>query len=465
MSSLSDSWAVDLAAAPLPKSEEEVKTWLKRYRIDEVECLMSDIAGIARGKAMPAKKFADLKPSYLANSIFYQSITGDYVEIEGMENQWMEKDIMLVPDLATMRPLPWAKEPTVQVIHDLELLEGGPVETAPRNVLKRVLDLYAEQGWSAVVAPELEFYLTAMNKDPNDALEAPIGRSGRQSISRQAYSMSAVDEYETIVDDIYDFAEAQGLEIDTITQEGGAAQLEINLTHGDPIDLADQVFFFKRLIREAALRHNCYATFMAKPMDEQPGSAMHLHHSVIATENGKNIFSNADGSETDLFRWFIGGQQHYAPAAMVFYAPYVNSYRRVAGGWSAPANVEWSNDNRTVGLRIPNSGPEARRVENRVVGADANAYIALAASLACGYLGMMNKIEPREECLIDASETPTTLPYSLQRAVEEFDKAPELHALLSDEFCKLYRAIKMHELEEFLSVVSPWEREHLLLTV
>ena len=465
MSSPSDSWAVDLVAAPLPKNEEEVKTWLKRYRIDEVECLMSDIAGIARGKAMPAKKFADLKPSYLANSIFYQSITGDYVDIEGMENQWMEKDVMLVPDIATMRPLPWAKEPTVQVIHDLEQLEGGPVETAPRNVLKRIVQLYTDKGWKAVVAPELEFYLTAMNKDPNEALEAPIGRSGRQSISRQAYSMSAVDEYETIIDDIYDFAEAQGLEIDTITQEGGAAQLEINLDHGDPVELADQVFFFKRLIREAALRHNCYATFMAKPMDDEPGSAMHLHHSVVDIETGKNIFSNEDGSETDLFRWFIGGQQHYAPGAMVFYAPYVNSYRRVAGGWSAPANVEWSHDNRTVGLRIPNSGPAARRVENRVVGADANGYLALAASLACGYLGMMGKIEPREECTEDASERPTTLPSSLQRAIDEFGDVPELQEILSQEFSDLYKAIKLHELEEFLRVISPWEREHLLLTV
>ena len=204
---------------------------------------------------------------------------------------------------------------------------------------------------------------------------------------------------------------------------------------------------------------------MAKPMDDEPGSAMHLHHSVVDIETGKNIFSNEDGSETDLFRWFIGGQQHYAPGAMVFYAPYVNSYRRVAGGWSAPANVEWSHDNRTVGLRIPNSGPAARRVENRVVGADANGYLALAASLACGYLGMMGKIEPREECTEDASERPTTLPSSLQRAIDEFGDVPELQEILSQEFSDLYKAIKLHELEEFLRVISPWEREHLLLTV
>ena len=100
--------------------------------------------------------------------------------------------------------------------------------------------------------------------------------------------MSAVDEYGKVIDDIYDFAEAQGFEIDGILQEGGAGQVEINLAHGDPVRLADEIFFFKRLIREAALRHDCFATFMAKPIEGEPGSAMHLHHSVVEAETGRN---------------------------------------------------------------------------------------------------------------------------------------------------------------------------------
>ena len=136
----------------------------------------------------------------------------------------------------------------MQVIHDLETQEGEPVGFAPRNVLKRVVDLYHSKGWRPVVAPELEFYLTKPNINPDDPVVPPVGRSGRRGVSRQAYSISGVDEYEKVVDDIYDFAEAQGLEIDTLMQEGGAGQLEINLNHGDPIELADQVFMFKRTI-------------------------------------------------------------------------------------------------------------------------------------------------------------------------------------------------------------------------
>jgi len=140
-----------------------------------------------------------------------------------------------------------------------------PVPMAPRNVLKRVLDLYAAQGWRPIIAPEMEFYIVARNIDPNQPVIPPIGRSGRRVMANQAYSMSAVDEYGRVIDDIYDFAEAQGIEIDGIVQEGGAGQVELNLSHGDPVVLADEVFYFKRLIREAALRHDSFATVTPSP--------------------------------------------------------------------------------------------------------------------------------------------------------------------------------------------------------
>ena len=143
-------------------------------------------------------------------------------------------------------------------------------------MLKRVIDLYHEQGWIPVVAPELEFYLVKRNTDPDYPLEPPIGRSGRAEAGRRSYSISAVNEFDAIFEDIYAFAEAQALEVDTLIHEEGAAQMEINLRHGDPMVLADQVFLLKRTIREAALAHDIYATFMAKPIAHEPGSAMHL---------------------------------------------------------------------------------------------------------------------------------------------------------------------------------------------
>jgi glutamine synthetase len=311
----------------------------------------------------------------------------------------------------------------------------------------------------------MEFFLTARNLDPNMPVMPPMGRSGRRAAGKQAYSMSAVDEYGKVIDDIYDFAEAQGFEIDGILQEGGAGQVEINLAHGDPVRLADEIFFFKRLIREAALRHDCFATFMAKPIEGEPGSAMHIHHSVVDLKTGKNIFSDRKGGETQHFLHFIAGMQNHLPGAVALLAPYVNSYRRYVPDFAAPINLEWGRDNRTTGLRIPISGPEARRLENRLAGMDCNPYLGLAASLACGYLGLKEGKLPREECTGDAYNIETDLPYNLGDALDLLDEDKALQEVLGAEFCSVYDSVKRNEYKEFLQVISPWEREHLLLNV
>ncbi|RVV98611.1 glutamine synthetase [Mesobaculum littorinae] len=440
------------------------RRYLQDQRLDEVECIVSDLPGIARGKAMPASKFAKQGRFYLPNSIFYQTITGDWADAAGDEG-YTEPDMILTPDFATASAAPWTADRTIQVIHDLWSQSGDPVPVAPRNVLKRVVSFYNERGWKPVVAPEMEFYLVARNVDPAKEIAPMMGRSGRPAAARQAYSMSAVDEYGPVIDDIYDFAEAQGFEIDGITQEGGAGQVEINLRHGDPVKLADEIFYFKRLIREAALRHDCFATFMAKPIEGEPGSAMHVHHSVIDTVTGQNIFSDAQGQETPEFRYFIGGLQTHLPAAIAMLAPYVNSYRRYVKDHAAPINLAWGRDNRTTGIRIPVSDPEARRVENRLSGMDCNPYLGIAGSLAAGYLGLVNKEEPSPEWRGDAYDAEEDVPRGIFSALDLFDNAADMHELLHPEFARVYSIVKQSEYDQFLQVISPWEREHLLLNV
>ena len=443
---------------------EAARAYLEGRKLDEVECIISDLPGIARGKAVPATKYARQDSFHLPDSIFYQTISGDWGEAAGAEG-FIERDMILKPDISTATAAPWTGDWTIQVIHDAFDRKGNPVPFAPRNVLKRVVDLYHAKGWKPIVAPEMEFYLVARNIDPAKPIEAMMGRSGRPAAARQAYSMTAVDEFGPVIDDIYDFAEAQGFEIDGITQEGGAGQLEINLRHGSPVKLADEVFYFKRLIREAALRHDCFATFMAKPIEDEPGSAMHIHHSIIDIETGLNAFSGPQGGETDLFFHFIGGLQKYLPAAIAIMAPYVNSYRRYVRNHAAPVNLEWGRDNRTTGIRIPLSDAKARRVENRLAGMDCNPYLCIAASLACGYLGMVNEIWPSKQYKGDAYEGEEDVPRVMGDALDLFEDAKELHEILGPEFARVYSIVKRTEYEEFLQVISPWEREHLLLNV
>ncbi|MDM7932073.1 glutamine synthetase family protein [Tabrizicola sp.] len=442
---------------------EAARDYIGNRRVDEVECIIGDIAGVARGKAMPAAKFGKQTSYFLPNSIFLQTITGEWAD--NPFDAFTEPDMILEPDWSTATAAPWTADVTLQVVHDAKDQEGNPVPFSPRNVLRRILDLYAAQGWRPVVAPEMEFFLTARNIDPNQPIMPPMGRSGRRAAGKQAYSMSAVDEYGKVIDDIYDFAEAQGLEIDGILQEGGAGQIELNLAHGDPIRLADEVFFFKRLIREAALRHDCFATFMAKPIAGEPGSAMHIHTSVVDMKTGKNIFAGPKGEETEAFLHFIGGLQKHLGAAVALFAPYVNSYRRYVPDFAAPINLEWGRDNRTTGLRVPISSPAGRRIENRLPGMDCNPYLGIASTLACGYLGLMNKVQCRPEFSGSAYIDSEDIPVNLGDALDLLDEDDALKEVMGPEFVKVYDSVKRNEYKEFLQVISPWEREHLLLNV
>ena len=441
---------------------DQIEQWLRENGIEEVEGLVPDMSGIARGKFVPAQKFSKQDDMRLPESIFIQTVNGEFVTQPVISAA--DRDMVLKPDISTLRVVPWATDPTASVIQDCFHFDGSPVEIAPRYVLQRVLKLYEDQGLRPVVAPEVEFYLVKPNVDPDYPLEPPTGRSGRVT-ARQPYSIDAVNEFEPLFEDMYDFCEAQDIEIDTLIHEAGAAQVEINFLHGDPLSLADQVFRFKRTVREAAMRHNVYATFMAKPMAQEPGSALHLHQSVVQSDDGTNVFSGPDGSPSDMFHHFIGGQQEYIPEALLLFAPYANSYRRFARYLSAPINIQWGHDNRTVGLRVPESGPQNRRVENRVAGADVNPYLAIAASLIAGFLGIQKRIKPKPAVIGSAYDLPHNLPRDMFIAMDHFKSSDALKETLGEQFVDTYIALKEQEYGTFFDVISPWEREFLLLNV
>lgn len=444
-----------------------LEEFIRGHRITEVECLVPDLSGIARGKIVPAEKFLRIlrdRGLRLPESIFVQTVTGEYPEDEDVTSP-ENSDIYMIPDERTIRIVPWYAEPTAQVIADCFYRDGSPVDISPRWVLRRILDLYDRMGWRAIVAPELEFFLVQTNKDPDYPLEPPVGRSGRTENGRQAYGIDAVNEFDPIFEDIYDFCETQNIDIDTLSHEAGAAQIEINFNHGDPLELADQAFLFKRTARTAAIKHDVYATFMAKPMQGEPGSAMHVHQSVVDKTTGRNLFADPDGNDTEQFLYHIGGLQKFLPPAMPLFAPNVNSYRRLVTGADAPINVHWGRDNRTTGFRVPVSPPESRRVENRVAGADANSYLAIAASLACGYLGMTLQIEASDPVKGSAYRLAHSLPRHLADALAKFGACRPFKEVFGERFMDAVIYVKQAEYDAYQRVISSWERENLLLNV
>ncbi|MEE4163287.1 MAG: glutamine synthetase family protein [Woeseiaceae bacterium] len=441
-------------------TDEVIQPWLRERRIHDVEAFVPDMAGAARGKVIPAGKFgtASLK---LPESIFQQTVSGYYID---NPSNVEDRDMILAPDPTTLRTVPWASEPAASIFLDCYHFDGSQVDVSPRAVLRNVLAKFAAKGWTPVVAPEVEFYLLSPHTDPREEAKPPEGRLGWTEGARQPFSIDTMNNFDPFINLVYAYCEEQDIRIDTLSQESGPAQFEINFLHGDAVELADQVFLFKRTVREAAIEEEMHATFLAKPMAEEAGSALHVHQSVVDA-SGNNIFSTPDGEYSDAFMGYIGGLQKYLPHAMLIMAPYVNSYRRFLNPLASPVNLAWAVDNRTVGLRVPESAPENRRVENRLPGADVNPYLALAATLACGYLGMVEGLTPKPPITGSAYGGDFGLHRHISAAIEAFRSSDAMRSMFGSDFVDLYSQLKDDEYMEFEAIITPWEREILMFNV
>lgn len=437
--------------------------WAARFQAEgvrDVECLFADVTGYPRGKLMPAASFARGQELRICQAIPMQCVTGEYSYDPVFPDS--DPDVRLVPDMSTLRRVPWSSVPRYVAVHDCVELNGELCAFAPRSVLKQVVARYHALGWRPVVAPEIEFYLTAAVTDPAQPLSAPVGRGGRAEAGQSAFSMNMLNELSPFWDEFHAALDVLGVRSDTWIHEVGLSQYEINLLHGDPVAAADQAFLFKYAAKEIALRHGLNAVFMAKPMAGQAGSSMHLHQSVEDVATGQNLFSNADGSAHPRFFHFIGGLQAFTPDLMALYAPNVNAYRRYVAGSQAPVNVQWGHDNRTTGLRVPDSPPAARRVENRLAGADANPYLAMAASLAAGLAGMQAGCEPTQPLADNGYDSERQLPRTFDSALAQMAQSAHASDLLGADFVRGYLAVKQLELDHYLAEVTAWERRFLL---
>ncbi|MCW8833528.1 MAG: glutamine synthetase family protein [Colwellia sp.] len=448
----------------------QIVKWLEENKVKQVQCLIGDHTGVARGKVLPVEKFISEQGCRLGETILLQSIVGGYAAdgVLWSLSDPRDVDMILKPDANACYLLPWHDEKTAMIIHDCYTPQGEKVTFSPRNLLRKVIQLYAEQGWQAVVAPEMELYLAKTSTDENQELQAPAGKSGRVEAGRQSFGIDAISEFDPLMKDIYAWANAQGLGLDVVVHEEGRGQFEFNFDHGDPLMLADQVFTFKRTVKAAAEKHGITATFMAKPICGQPGSAMHIHQSIVDTSTGNNIFADehSESGFSEQFSHYLGGLQRFIPQVMPMFAPNVNSYRRFLTGESVPVNLHWGIENRTVGLRVPDAPSAAKRVENRIAGADANPYLAIAATLICGYIGMMEGLEPSAETTSRANgKLSDNLPLNIDLAIELMSGSETIKKYLGEEFVRGFIGTRQADYDHYKSEISAWERRFLLTNV
>ena len=428
--------------------------------VDEVECVTPDLNGVPRGKVMTAEGFLQGRRLQLASGVLLQCIMGGYPpsRFYGAD----DGDVALVADLTQLHRLPWSAPPRAWVVCDAEELTGGLSPLSTRGLLKTVLERYARHGLAPVVATELEFFVFAANPDPSLPFQAPVGLDGRREDGSSAFSVGSNNGLRPFFNEVYCSMAAMGLPRDTVMHEMGVSQFEINLWHGDALLLADQTFLFKHLLKEVGLKHGLSVVCMAKPLARVAGSSMHIHQSVVAMDSGLNVFNDSEGQPTDIFHYFIGGQQAVMGDLTALLAPNVNSYQRLCQPYASPNNACWSHDNRAAGLRIPASAADARRVENRLPGADANPYLAIAATLAAGLHGIEQRLEPSQPMQGDI-EVPEelSLPCTLHAALERLNRSELARELFGNVFIEGYIATKTLELTSFLDEITPWERRVL----
>ncbi|WP_297836512.1 glutamine synthetase family protein [Pseudomonas sp.] len=409
---------------------------------------------------MTAEGFLEGRRLQLARGVLLQCIMGGYPPARFYGSD--DGDLALVADPTQIHRLPWSAQPRALVICDADDLAGGGSNLSTRVQLKAVIARYAARGLVPVVATELEFFVFAPNADPAQPFQPPVGLDGRREDGHSAFSISSNNGLRPFFTEVYACMAALGLPRDTFMHEMGVSQFEINLLHGDPLLLADQTFLFKHLLKEVALKHGLIVVCMAKPLAHTPGSSMHIHQSVLDLHSGDNVFSDEQGNETAMFKHFIGGQQAAMADFTALFAPNVNSYQRLCHPYASPNNACWSYDNRAAGLRIPASAPVARRVENRLPGADANPYLAIAASLAAGLYGIEHELQPTE-AIQGEIEVPdnVSLPCTLHAALERLKRSQLAKELFGAEFIDGYIASKSMELTSFFDEITPWERRVL----
>ena len=428
--------------------------------MQDLELLVCDTNGVPRGKTVDGSAFAPGDSAHMAAAVFCQCITGDYAE-EPMQAYCPEDgDMLLVPDWATCRNVPWKTGECRQVICDTVGKTGDPVPFDPRNLLKRILGMYAEKGWTPVVAPEIEFYLLEPPKREDRALVPASGMNDRAEFGGEAFSSDALDKYAPFLDAVRATSAEIDIPVQAMVHELGPGQIELNIDHDEALVQADRLFLVKRLVKACALRHGHLASFMAKPVANLPGSGLHLHVSLV-DGNGANLFALDGGKAPPPLGRFIAGLQSYLPPAFALIAPNVNSYRRFVEGSSAPINLEWGYDNRTAGFRVPLSEDGGGRVENRVAGADANPYLFIAATLACGLLGLEEELEPTAPARGDAYDLPADLPGDLHDALRVLAAHKKLRRLLSRDFVSGFVAVKREELRHLGRWITPWEVGYL----
>ncbi len=431
-----------------------------------VDAAIADICGTLRGKRIAVADAGKLFESgmQIPLSLHLMDVRGEMMNPGGRGYSDGDPDGTAWPIPGTITPVWGADPPRAQMLTQLHDTKGSALAYDPRAILERVLARFRELDLTPVAAHELEFYLLDKTRDGKGAPLPPISpRTGKREKTPSVYGIEDLNRYQGFLRALAEAASLQRVPISAASKEYSPGQFEANLRHqSNAVAASDHAIFLRQIVRAAALSEGLEASFMAKPYAEGLGSGQHVHVSLLDS-SGRNVFDNGTPEGSETLRQAAGGLAALMAESMAFFAPNLNAYRRFAPDMFAPVNRRWGVNNRSVGLRVPVGPSQARRIEHRCAGADANPYLVMAAILAGVHHGIVNKIDPGPPAAGNVSREPDrALPFSLEDALTRLEDAGPLAGYFGKDAISLYRETKAAELARFKKLITAEEYEWYL---
>jgi glutamine synthetase len=453
------------AGASSESSLDGVRRWLEEKGVRQVKVGAVDIDGVWRGKYISLEKFYSAAKGGLGfcDVVFGWDIGDellDNTQVTGWHTGYPDTQARV--DLGTGRIIPWEPD-TAAFLLDFVKPDGTPFEVSPRQLLQKVGQRARAQGFLPKFGAEYEFFVfketpqSLKDKGYQDLTPLTPGMFG--------YSWLRTSQSAPFVHALMDGCNAFGLDIEGFHTETGPGVFEAAIRYGDLEASADRAVLFKTVVKEIAARHGLTACFMAKVNAKLPGCSGHVHQSLWDLDGEKNLFHDADAADgmSRTLRHYLGGQIALMPELTALYWPTINSYKRSVENTWAPTTATWGRENRTTAVRVIGDSPKAMRLEYRQLGADMNAYIGMAASLAAGLWGIENEVEPPPACAGNGYQVDAPpLPRSLKDAVALLKHSEHARELLGEAFVDHYVRTREWEVRQHERAVTSWELERYL---
>ncbi|MFM9910273.1 MAG: glutamine synthetase family protein [Chitinophagaceae bacterium] len=441
---------------------KEIILYVKNHPAGKVKIAYADIDGILRGKYVATEKFLSTVNDHttFCNVIFgwdAADVAYDNGKFSGWHTGYPDSPSRI--DLTTFRKIPWENDLPFflgEMIDD----KGGPSFVCPRQLLKKVLKDAQQLGYTPYCSQEFEWY---------NFLETPKTASDKQYINLTpltpgmfGYSILRTTLKNDFFNDLFELLKKFDVPIEGLHTETGPGTYEAAIQYGPLVEAGDRAVLFKTAVKEIAYRHGIMATFMAKINENLPGCGGHVHQSLWDKSSSKNLFHDSKDKWqiSTLMKQYIAGQLFCLPHLLPMYAPTINSYKRLVEGAWAPTTLTWGIDNRTVALRVLNSSSKGCRLETRVIGSDANPYLAMAAAVASGLYGIKNKLKLNQLPTMGNGYTDFSnghLPRTLQEATITMKNSEVVKSILGEKFVEHFTLTREWEWKQHLKTVTDWE--------